>query len=111
MFDVVELGTEVKTKDAVQYRFVTRFLYYPMRITRTEEGDTRVRLLVLSPELLHLPPSVHVLHEPIRISPAELGTLDNKDFVNLLKGRDCMLRIWEVKGRLSGFKKDIIAGR
>ena len=30
------------------------------------------------------------------------------DFSVLLRGRACMLRIWEVKGRLSGFKKDIV---
>jgi len=109
VFDVVELGKEVKTKDAIQYRFPTTFLYYPLRITRTEEGETLVRLLIISPELLPIPNSVHVAHEPIRISPQELSSLGNKDFTDLLKGRNCMLRIWEVKGRLSGFKKDIIA--
>jgi hypothetical protein len=109
VFDVVELGKDLRTKDAIQYRFPTKFLYYPMRITRTEEGDTTVRLLIISPELLHLPAAVHLPHKPFRISAQELRSLDNKDFVNLLKGRDCMLRIWEVKGRLSGFKKDIIA--
>ena len=108
-FDVVELGKEVKTKDAIQYRFPTRLLYYPMRITRTEKGETLVRLLVLSPQLIQLPGSVHLSHEPIRISPEELNALGNEDFSNLLKGGDCMLRIWEVKGRLSGFKNDIIA--
>ena len=91
VFDVVELGKEVKTKDAIQYRFPTRFLYYPLRITRTEEGNTLIRLLVISPELLNLPNSVHLLHKPIRISPKELRSLGNKDFSDLLKGRNCML--------------------
>ena len=72
VFDVVELGKEVKTKDAIQYRFPTGFFYYPMRITRTEEGETLVRLLVLSPQLIQLPSSVHLSHKPIRISPKEL---------------------------------------
>ena len=108
VFDVVELGEKLKTKDAIQYRFATRRLYYPLRITRTEEGDTLVRLLVISPELVRRSESVHLPHEPIRISPEELRSLGNKDFSELLKGRSCMLRIWEVKGRLSGFKKDII---
>ena len=44
VFGVVELGKEVKTKEAIQYRFSTRSLYYPLRITRTEEGNTKVRL-------------------------------------------------------------------
>jgi hypothetical protein len=108
VFDVVELGKEAKTKDAIQYRFPTRFLYYPMRITRTEEGETLVRLLILSPQLIKIPAMVHLSHTPIRISADELSALGNKDFSDLLNGQDCMLRIWEVKGRLSGFKKDII---
>jgi hypothetical protein len=108
VFDVVDLGKEVKTRDAIQYRFATRRLYYPLRITRNEEGETRVRLLVISPELVRRSDPVHVLHEPIRISPQEVHSLGNKDFDELLKGRSCMLRIWEVKGRLSGFKKDIL---
>jgi hypothetical protein len=108
VFDVVELGQEIKTKDAIQYRFATSYLYYPLRITRTEEGETTVRLLILSPELVRRVGSIHVLHEPIRISPAELRSLDNTEFSVLLRGRACMLRIWEVKGRLSGFKKDIV---
>jgi hypothetical protein len=111
VFDVVELGKDLKTKDAIQYRFATRDLYYPMRITRTEEGDTHVRLLVISPELVRRPDDVLVLHEPIRISPKELRSLGNKDFSNMLKGRNCMLRIWEVKGRLSDFKKDIVTSQ
>jgi hypothetical protein len=108
VFDVVELGKETKTKDAIQYRFATGFLYYPLRITRTEEGDTLVRLIIISPNLVAVPSSVHVLHKPIRISAVELGSLGNKDFSDLLKGRDCALRIWEIKGRLSGFRKDIV---
>lgn len=31
------------TKEAIQYRFATRWLYYPLRITRSEEGDTNIR--------------------------------------------------------------------
>jgi hypothetical protein len=109
VFDVVELGKEVKTKDAIQYRFATERLYYPLRITRTEEGETQVRLLVLSPELVQRPPGVRLAHEPIRISHQELRSLGNADFTRMLGG-DCMLRIWEVQGRLSGFTQDIITG-
>ena len=108
VFDVVELGKEVKTKDAIQYRFASRSLYYPLRITRSEEGETVVRLLVLSPELVQLPGKVRLLHRPIRVSPDEVRSLGNDDFTAMLKGRDCMLRIWEVKGHLSRFKKDIL---
>ncbi len=112
VFDVVDLSTEVKTKEAIQYRFATRFLYYPMRITRSEQGDTKVRLLVLSPELVHLPnfggDRFRVAHKPIRITPAEVRSLGNDEMTELFEGRDCWLRIWEVNGRLSAFTKDIV---
>lgn len=112
VFDVVDLSTEVKTKEAIQYRFATRFLYYPMRITRSEVGDTQVRLMILSPELVHLPnlggDRFRVAHKPIRITPAEVRSLGNDEMTEISGGRDCWLRIWEVNGRLSAFTKDIV---
>jgi hypothetical protein len=112
VFDVVEMGNEIKTKEAIQYRFATRSLYYPLRITRSQEGDTRIRLLVVSPELVRLPNldggEVRLAHEPIRITPQELRSLGSKDLTALIKGDHSMLRIWEITGPLSGFKKDIL---
>jgi hypothetical protein len=112
VFDVVELGSDLKTKEAIQYRFDTLSLYYPLRITRTEEGDTLVRLLVLSPELVRLPQlgrvKVRLAHEPLQISAQELKSLGSDDLTDLMHRRHCMLRIWEVSGPLSGFTKDIV---
>jgi hypothetical protein len=112
VFDVVDLGTEVKTKEAIQYRFATRSLYYPLRITRSEEGDTHIQLLVLSPELVQVPDlgeaRIRLAHDPIRISPAEVRSLGHEKVTEIVNGRRCMLRIWEVDGPLSGFEKDII---
>jgi hypothetical protein len=113
VFDVVDLGEDLKTKDAIQFRFRSKAFYYPMRITRAGSGDTHVQLLVLSNRLLHLPKSgglkVKTAHDPIQISAKELRGLGNKDMDASLKGQPCWLRIWEVRGPLSGFKKDIIA--
>ena len=112
VFDVVEMGKEVKTKEAIQYRFPTRSLYYPLRITRSEEGDTRVRLLVLSPELVRLPTlaggQVRLAHEPVRITSKELRSLGSKDLTAMIRGDHSMLRIWEITGPLSGFRRDIL---
>jgi hypothetical protein len=112
VFDVVDLGDKLKTKDAVQFRFRTKALYYPMRITRTGTGDTLVQLVILSPRLLHLPQAggmkVKPAHDPLELSVAELHGLGNKDVNDLLKGQPTWLRIWEVHGPLSGFKKDIV---
>ena len=114
VFDVVELGDKLKTKDAIQYRFQSQALYYPMRITRDGTGDTHVQLLIVSNKLLYLPKAggmkVKPAHKPIAISDADLKGLGNQDVSNLLKqNHSHWLRIWEVRGPLSGFKKDIIA--
>ena len=112
VFDVVDMGKEVQTKEAIQYRFATGSLYYPLRITRSEEGDTTIRLLVLSPELVQLPRlrggKVRLAHEPIRITSEELQSLGSDDMARLIKGDHSMLRIWEITGPLSGFKSDIL---
>lgn len=113
VFDVVDMGKEVKTKEAIQYRFATRWLYYPLRITRSEEGDTTIRLLVLSPELVQLPRlqggKVRLAHDPIRITSKELRSLGSDDLATLIKGNHSMLRIWEITGPLSGFKNDVLS--
>jgi hypothetical protein len=113
VFDVVDLGEELKTKDTIEFRFRTKALYYPMRITRAGTGDTFVQLLILSNRLLHLPKTgglkVETAHDPLQLSVAELHGLGNKNMDDLLKGQPCWLRIWEVRGPLSGFKKDIVA--
>lgn len=114
VFDVVDLGDKLKTKDAIQYRFKTNALYYPMRITRTGTGDTYVQLIIVSHKLHRLPKGgglrVELAHKPIKISDAELKGLGNQDIFDLLKRkRPRWLRIWEVRGPLAGFKKDIIA--
>jgi hypothetical protein len=112
VFDVVDLRDELKTKDAIQFRFRTNSLYYPMRITRTGTGETLVQLLILSNRLLHLPKGGGIkakpAHEPLELSAAERRQLGNKDMEDMLKDQPCWLRIWEVRGPLSGFKRDIV---
>ena len=111
VFDVVELGKKTVTKDAIQYRFKTRFLYYPMRITRAEKGDTTVKLLILSPRLVRMPRSrsmrVELVHRPVEVSRSELREID-QDLYKFLRWRSpVLLRTWEIKGRLSDFKEDV----
>ncbi|MBK9121297.1 MAG: DUF2330 domain-containing protein [Phycisphaerales bacterium] len=114
VFDVVELGTDVKTNEAIQYRFKTPALYYPMRISRTDAGETSVELLVLTPRMLTkfagLPmEQVKLRHEPIAITDEELAEL-NPELSALLGCRgEHKLRIWEIRGRLDSFTADVLA--
>lgn len=114
VFDVVALETRPRTNDAIQYRFATDRIFYPLKITRTEVGDTVIRLLVLTPRLLRrfpaLPASrIRLLHEPVSLTSAELRSL-SEDMDDLLGHREhTKLRIWEIRGRLSAFHEDLIA--
>jgi hypothetical protein len=114
VFDVVELGRETFSKEAIQYRFRTDFLYYPLRISRTGQGDTSVRLLILSPRLVRLPeprgPQIRLVHTPVEVSKGEVKSLD-KDLDRLFEKtpqRSLVLRIWEIQGALSSFSEDVI---
>ena len=92
--------------------FATRYLYYPLRITRSEEGDTTVRLLVLSPELVQLHRlrggKLRLAHEPIRITSEELRSRGSDDLTALIKGDHSMLRdLGSFRRTTFGFKSDI----
>jgi hypothetical protein len=114
VFDVVSLDEQPKTNEAIQYRFKTDRLFYPLRISRTDWGETSVELLVLTPRLLRSFPGlpsdrIELRHEPVSITAAELNSL-NEDMDALLGHREDMrLRIWRIRGDLQSFKADLVA--
>ena len=114
VFDVVSLDEQPKTNEAIQYRFKTDRLFYPMRISRTDWGETSVDLLILTPRLLqHFPglpfSRIELRHEPVSITADELASL-NEDMDSLLGHREDMrLRIWRIRGDLQSFTADLVA--
>jgi len=114
VFDVISLDKELKTNDAIQYRFKTDFLFYPVKIMSTEEGYTSMDFLILTPQLLRNFPGIpldriHLEHEPISITLEELKSL-NEEMEELLGHKNNMkLRIWKIEGMISDFKNDLIA--
>lgn len=114
VFDVVSLDTRPKTSEAIQFRFAAKFLYYPLKVTRTAEGQTDIDLLVLSPRLLGkfsgFPiEQVELRHPPVSISSAELRSLNEEMDALLGHREDMKLRVWHIFGDLSSFEKDLIA--
>jgi len=114
VFDVVLLKDVPQTNDAIQYRFRTDFLFYPVKITRTEEGYTSINLLVLTPKLFKNFPGIpaeeiKLRHPPVSISSSELRSLNEEIYKMFDHRKDMKLRIWEIKGKLSSFTKDLIA--
>jgi hypothetical protein len=114
VFDVVELGEEPKTNEAIQYRFKTESLFYPVKITRTDEGWTEIDLLILTPRLLSNFPGISIrdvrlAHDPITISADEVRWL-SEEIDDLLGHREDMkLRIWKISGELASFEEDLVA--
>lgn len=114
VFDVVSLDEEPKTNEAIQYRFAANSLYYPMKITRTESGETSVELLILTTRLLNTFPGipierVRLMHEPVTVTSPELRRL-SEDMADMFCDRRTMkLRIWRIGGMLSSFEHDLIA--
>ena len=114
VFDVVELGPNVKTIEPIQYRFKTDYLFYPLRITMLDQGHTTIDLIVLTPKLLRTFPGLDVRrvklkHKPIAISAAELASISKEMYEMLGRRRSTALRIWQCAGALSSFDKDLIA--
>jgi hypothetical protein len=116
VFDVVSLTKEPKTKTALQFRFKTPFLFYPMRITRVEKGETKVHLMVFSehvfrPEMfLGIPNTEMKLDfQSVTFNKVELRALGVFGEV-LGSPLSVKVRSWEIKGRIDGFKEDVIVG-
>lgn len=113
-FDVVALENQFKTLEALQYRFPTSALFYPVKISRSNRGETSMELLVLSPTLLRtftgIPLNqIQLRHEPVSLTSAEVRSLDRGMDELLGHREDMKLRIWLVEGDFSSFDRDIIA--
>ena len=114
VFDVVDLDDKTKTNDAIQYRFKTGSLFYPLRISRTDTGETSIDLLILTPRLLtefsgFNTDLIELRQPPISITSKELRSL-NEDMDGLLGHQANMkLRVWHITSTLNSFYKDIVA--
>jgi hypothetical protein len=114
VFDVVSLSEVLSTGEAIQYRFKTKFLYYPMKVTQTVVGHTKVDLLILTPKLLERFPGiprsqVQLRHAPVSITSQELRSLNPEMDALLSHREDMKLRIWQLQGEMSAFRQDLIA--
>jgi hypothetical protein len=117
-FNVVSLDKAVKSKEAVQYRFKTDSLFYPMRISRTDKGDTNVSLIILTNAAFDnlavtgIPEGkLKVAYSLVTASDSELEKISPDCYLLLGKPLQAKLRVWETQGKLASFNEDIVAGR
>ena len=113
VFDVVQLEQITKTQEAIQYKFKSNFLFYPLKISNMKEGSSNITLLILTPQLLGefsgLPKErIRLLHEPLDVSGEELKGISEDLYNSLGEPISLKLRSWSVQGELSSFNKDLI---
>jgi hypothetical protein len=88
VFDVVSLGPQMKRHDAILYTFKTKKLYYPLRIMKTIEGYTSIRLLIMSNKLLSWfkgfpKKDVSVPRKPVTVTQSDFMIMAKKILVRL----------------------------
>ncbi len=115
VFDIVAVGRRRATLDAIQYSFATKRLYYPLRITRTESGWTRVKLLLITPYLIGRKnfvglryARVKVPHKPVPISRYQLKRISREMWKLMKRYSGYKLRVWQISGFLNRFRRDLL---
>lgn len=115
LFDVVDVKQETAKKTPLKIRFESDKLYYPMRITRTEKGQTTVSLSILTNVLFNkedcvgIPrKDIRVPMRPIEITGANVHWIDPALFALLGRPQSVHLRTWEISGEIDTFQKDLL---
>jgi hypothetical protein len=115
VFDLISVERTNTEKETLKIRFKTDKLYYPMRINRTEVGETEVEFFILTNILFNAEDclgitrdEIIVPHKPAKILAEKLSALDPDIAALLGNPKDAFLRNWVVKGHLQAFTKDLL---
>jgi hypothetical protein len=113
VFDVVELGLQLKSNDAIQYRFATDRFYYPMRISATDSGETNIRLVALTERGLSryigLPQeSIRQVHRKLKVDTVRIVDI-NQEMGSLFRSETINLQTLRIQGNLKSFDLDVLA--
>lgn len=113
VFDVVELNEEGVFDDAIEFKFPTTSLFYPLRISSIGKGYTRIDLVVISPKLMKdftgIPvSSLKTLHEPLETNTSELEAI-SENIAGLFGHTKTKMRTWRIEGDMSSFRNDLMA--
>ena len=113
VFDVVELGLQLKSNDAIQYRFATDKFYYPMRISATDSGETNISLITLTEKGLSsyfgLPQEkIQQRHRVLRLPISKISTV-HEEMATMFNGEEISLQTLRIRGNLKEFDLDVLA--
>jgi hypothetical protein len=113
VFDVVEIGESLVSNEPIQYRFKTDYLYYPLRISRTDTGHTDIDLLILSNEALWqylgIPRyRIKLMHRAVLLTKEELKDISPDMYDLMGDEKSYTLKTWRISGNLKSFNWDLM---
>lgn len=113
VFDSFELVPELRQVEPLRYRFATDRLFYPLRITRVEEGSS-VDLTIVTRQLFTRFPAlpgrrIRLLHSPFAIPLAQVESIDPELAALFAGGAPVHLRLWHIADTDNGFDQDLLA--
>jgi len=118
LFDLVELNRHRLRKTPLRIHFATDHLYYPMRITRTEKGKTKVSLNIIAhrlfkpEECLGIPLSeIKIDFDPVALNAGQLHYIDPPVRRMFGESTKAYLQAWEIEGEIDQFDHDLLVGK
>jgi hypothetical protein len=113
-FDVITLDEKTeKSREPIEYRFKSDHVFYPLRISRLEQGRTEVDLLVFSEfgatDFRGLPSNRIDKERPITVSAEEVGNLAKEWSGFFGKSSNLTMNQWRVEDNSADLDQDIVA--
>ncbi|MBI4366063.1 MAG: DUF2330 domain-containing protein [Deltaproteobacteria bacterium] len=117
VYDIVELGPETETIEAIGYRFLSEKVYFPLRVSMLDAGESTVDLFVISDQDLTMPhavgqAAVTAAHAAFAISAKDQRRLDGK-LAGMFPGKGAAsFRAWTLHAKTRAFTQDLnVTGR
>ncbi|MHB8898647.1 MAG: hypothetical protein ACYC6Y_07865 [Thermoguttaceae bacterium] len=114
-FDLTFMSDKDTTKVAIAYRFESKFVYYPLVISKIGgKGETTVELAVFTREQLHNFGGLDVNqikvigNQSVDVTAEELKKVD-AEAAELMGGQAIKARIMTLTGQVNGFDGDLMA--
>jgi len=121
VIDLIEMSSQQKSVEPILYRFETRFLYYPLRISSPIPGNTKISLFLLTKGKIQSFP-FYPPYYPLRVAYYRTGNHIAPIQFNLTNGQlsiidlrigelfeeEAWLTVLEYEGQLRGLTMDLM---
>lgn len=121
VFDTIEVKAEAEFNEAISYKFKSDLLYYPLEITKSDQGVSDIRLILISDQNLVnysgiAADRINVLAGPIQLAYEELYYISpkladlfyNENRKNNFTLNEIEISTWQIIDDLSNFDDDLL---